>query len=100
MGLSHFLMTWKAGDFADAKNHKVKNRNITGGVDGGNTRLTRGVDNAEFFPPCLKRSLPGLPPGVMEGNLLLNKVNYEIPHFPRILCFIMNNLRERNRRGP
>lgn len=26
MGLSHFLMTWKAGDFADAKNHKVKKR--------------------------------------------------------------------------
>ena len=50
MGLIHFLMTWKAGDFADAKNHKVKKRNITGGVDGGNTRLTRGVDNAEFFP--------------------------------------------------
>ena len=43
-------MTWKAGDFADAKNHKGKNRNITGGVDGGNTRLTRGVDDAEFFP--------------------------------------------------
>lgn len=50
MGLIHFLMTWKAGDFADAKNHKGKNRNITGGVDGGNTRLTRGVDDAEFFP--------------------------------------------------
>ncbi|KEN37625.1 hypothetical protein AC78_4320 [Escherichia coli 7-233-03_S4_C1] len=37
---------------------------------------------------------------MMAGNLLLNKVNYEIPHFPRILCFIMNNLRERNRKGP
>ena len=37
MGVRHFLMTWKAGDFADAKNYKEKNRNITGGVDGGNT---------------------------------------------------------------
>jgi hypothetical protein len=52
----------ESGDFADAKNHKGKNRNITGGVDGGNTRLTRGVDDAEFSP-YLKRSLPGLPPG-------------------------------------
>ena len=43
-------MTWKAGDFADAKNHKGKNRNITGVVYFGNTRLTRGVDDAEFFP--------------------------------------------------
>ena len=50
MGLSHFLMTWKAGDFADAKNHKVKNRNITGGGGGGYPRLTRGVDGAEFTP--------------------------------------------------
>ncbi len=34
------------------------------------------------FSPCLTRSLPGLPPGVGLGNLLLNKVNYGIPHFP------------------
>jgi len=43
-------ITWKAGGFADAKNHKGKNRNITGGIDGGNSRLTRAVDDAEFFP--------------------------------------------------
>lgn len=34
------------------------------------------------------------------GNLLLNKIKYEIPHVPRILYFIMNNFRERERKGP
>lgn len=50
MLINHPVMMWKTGDCADAKNHKRKNRNITGGVDGGNTRQTRGVDDAEFFP--------------------------------------------------
>ena len=48
--ITHPVMTWKAGRSANAKNHKVKNRNITGGGDGGYPRLTRGVDDAEFFP--------------------------------------------------
>jgi hypothetical protein len=61
-------------------------------------RLTRGVDGAEFVL-LPKRSSPVFP-GVMRKVICYNKVNYEIPHFPRILCFIMNNLRERNRRGP
>lgn len=74
-------MMWKTGGCADAKNHKRKNRNITGGVDGGNTRLTRGVDDAEFFPLPDEES-PRSSPGVGLGNLLLNKVNYGIPHFP------------------
>lgn len=78
---------------------KGLNANITGGGDGGYPRLTRGVDGAEFTPLPEEES-PRSSPGVMAGNMLLNKVNYEIPHFPRILCFIMNNPRERNRRGP
>ncbi len=50
--------------------------------------------------PLPEEDSPRPSPGGVAGNLLLNKIKYEIPHVPRILYFIMNNFRERERKGP
>lgn len=49
MGLSHFLMTWKAGDSTYTKDHKGKQEYYRWRIC-GYPRLTRGVDGAEFSP--------------------------------------------------